>query len=170
MKIGSGVVACVFGLQMGCASTMYVPPEAGSAVPLEVVAEFHQTDRADAAQVLAFRDPVSCDGHPRGIFLGRLCPNVGPGFACKGMSLLQHVDADTPITIKLEYKFGDITTEHGGCGSQFTFVPRSGSRYRVLFRVDKEGCGSVVQKSTRDGAAWEDDGTVAYDRRPCLWL
>ena len=156
-------------IQLGCAATAYVPPETGNIVQMEFSAEFIQTDRADAAQILAFKDPVSCDKHPRGIFIGRLCPDRGPGFACRGMSLSQNFEAGTPITLKFEYKFGDITTEHGACNNQFTLTPRSGNRYRAYFRVEKERCSTVVQTS-KEGASWAADDTVTYENRFCLWM
>ena len=163
------MLACALALQLGCAATAYAPPEAGNIVPIEFNAEFVQTEREDAAQVLAFKDPVSCDKHPRGIFIGRLCPDRGPGFACRGMSLSQNFEAGVSITLKFEYKFGDITTEHGGCNNQFTLTPLSGSRYRAFFRADKERCSTVVQTS-KDGASWTADDTVIYEKKMCLWL
>lgn len=162
------VASFIFAFLSGCASTTYIPPEKGDVVQIEFNAEFIQTQRADSAQVLAFKDSNSCDKHPRGIFVGLLCPNVGPGFACKGMTLSEQFQAEIPLTLKFEYKFGDITSEHGGCNNQFTFTPRSGNKYRASLKVNREKCGVIVQTS-KDGKNWNNDDTVTYDKKHCIW-
>jgi hypothetical protein len=147
----------------GCASQAYRPPDGQQTTVIQFMARF-VSDRSgsDSAQILAFRDASSCGKHPRGTYMGVLCP------ACGGLSLSQPVETAIPITLKYEYVFGGITTNHGRCNNQFTLTPQQGIKYRAILEVTQERCGTVVQSSS-DGTNWSKDQSVSYDDKLCTW-
>jgi len=142
-------------------------PQNAKTTQIEFVSEF-QTQRKDSAQILAFTDAQSCENHPSGVFIGLMCEKK-PEYACEGLKLVKNIEANKPITLKVEYKFGDITTwKIGGCNVQMSFTPSENSKYRALYKVNEKSCSVVLLKSG-PGGSWVKDTTVSYDKNMCIW-
>lgn len=168
-NLNTYVLSLSVAVLAGCASTVYNPPNEGKVVDVEFNAQFFDTQREDSAQILAFKDPTSCENHPRGVFVGLLCPSR-PGYACNGLKFSKNFEADVPVTLKIEYKFGDITnTTIGTCNNQLTFSPKLEKQYRMLFDVGRKTCGVTLQQLS-NGNNWVTDNTVTYDQEHCIWF
>jgi len=155
------LLSCSLGA--GCASQEYRPPDNGQqTTDFLFIAQIAPRSGDGSAQVLAFTDAKSCGKHPRGTYMGVLCP------ACGGMSLSQPIETGTSITLKYEYLFGGVFSEHGRCTDQFTLTPQARVKYRAIFRVNQGVCGTTVQSSL-NGSDWADDPSVRYDKKQCTW-
>src|SRR3712207_2774446 len=100
----------------GCANPQYMQPKDVELSTVEFVGDY-RTAQAGGAQVLAFVPP-GCQKHPSGVYVGVICSAAG----CPALNQAQF-ESGKPLTLKFEYKSGDITTrftEH--CNGQFSFV------------------------------------------------